>query len=253
MDIFQAIILGIVQGLAEWLPISSSGHLVLFQTAFKINEPVFFDVLLHVGTLLAVMLYFRKDLIKLTKLTLKGDFKDEGRVVPYAILALVATGVVAFFFRHTAEAMFSDAHSVGYAFLAMGCVLLATKFIGKGEKMSQNMGWKSPILIGLAQGVAVIPGISRSGSTMAAGMMSGLNKEQAARFSFLLSIPAIIAAAIAEYEPIAFTPEVVLGAVFAFVVGYATIGMLLKIVRKKKFYLFGFYCFAIGLIALTFL
>ncbi|MEM5804475.1 MAG: undecaprenyl-diphosphate phosphatase [Candidatus Aenigmatarchaeota archaeon] len=249
MDMLQAAALGALQGATEWLPVSSSGHLVLLQSAFGVSPPVFFDLLLHMGTLAAVALYFRKDIAALARLTARADFKGEGRMVPHILLALLVSGAAGFLLKGTAEAMFSNAHSVGYAFLATGMLLLGTRFIGRN---GQKTDLKPPILIGIAQGIAVIPGISRSGSTIAAGMMSGMEKKQAARFSFLLSIPAIIGATIMEWEPLALTPDAMAGAAFAFATGYLAIGTLLKIVKTGKFHWFSPYCFALGVLTLAF-
>ena len=162
MDVFQAIVLGIVQGVTEWLPISSSGHLVIMQSLFGLEPPVFFDLMLHVGTLFAVIVYFRKDLVEMLEPAVRGDFSKEGRLFLYIVAGTLASGVIAFFLRDHVKLMFSSTEVVGYALLATGGFLLATRFFsGKGK-----LKLKHSIIIGLAQGIAIVPGISRSGATI---------------------------------------------------------------------------------------
>jgi undecaprenyl-diphosphatase len=236
MDYLQAIILGVVQGITEWLPISSSGHLVVFQKLFGINPPVFFDILLHVGSLLAVLIYFRKDILAITR-----------KNFAYIIVATGVTGVIALIIKEPIKALFSNTSLVGVAFIATGLLLLATKFF-KGR---EDLQIKHPILLGIAQAAAILPGISRSGATISAGIISGADKEKIAKFSFLMSIPAIIGATIIEWEigAVDLLPTI-LGISAAFVSGYLSIDLLMKLIRKNGFWKFSIYLFLIGAITL---
>ena len=236
MDYLQAIILGVVQGITEWLPISSSGHLVVFQKIFGINPPVFFDILLHVGSLLAVLIYFRKDILAITRKNLA-----------YIIVATGVTGVIALIIKEPIKALFSNTSLVGVAFIATGLLLLATKFF-KGR---EDLQIKHPILLGIAQAAAILPGISRSGATISAGIISGADKEKIAKSSFLMSIPAIIGATIIEWEigAVDLLPTI-LGISAAFVSGYLSIDLLMKLIRKNGFWKFSIYLFLIGAITL---
>jgi len=236
MDYLQAIILGVVQGITEWLPISSSGHLVVFQKIFGINPPVFFDILLHVGSLLAVLIYFRKDILAITRKNLA-----------YIIVATGVTGAIALIIKEPIKALFSNTSLVGVAFIATGLLLLATKFF-KGR---EDLQIKHPILLGIAQAAAILPGISRSGATISAGIISGADKEKIAKFSFLMSIPAIIGATIIEWEigAVDLLPTI-LGISAAFVSGYLSIDLLMKLIRKNGFWKFSIYLFLIGAITL---
>jgi len=236
MDYLQAIVLGVVQGITEWLPISSSGHLVVFQKIFGINPPVFFDILLHVGSLLAVLIYFRKDILAITRKNLA-----------YIIVATGVTGAIALIIKEPIKALFSNTSLVGVAFIATGLLLLATKFF-KGR---EDLQIKHPILLGIAQAAAILPGISRSGATISAGIISGADKEKIAKFSFLMSIPAIIGATIIEWEigAVDLLPTI-LGISAAFVSGYLSIDLLMKLIRKNGFWKFSIYLFLIGAITL---
>ena len=236
MDYLQAIVLGVVQGITEWLPISSSGHLVVFQKLFGINPPVFFDILLHVGSLLAVLIYFRKDILAITR-----------KNFAYIIVATGVTGAIALIIKEPIKALFSNTSLVGVAFIATGLLLLATKFF-KGR---EDLQIKHPILLGIAQAAAILPGISRSGATISAGIISGADKEKIAKFSFLMSIPAIIGATIIEWEigAVDLLPTI-LGISAAFVSGYLSIDLLMKLIRKNGFWKFSIYLFLIGAITL---
>ncbi len=263
MNVEQAIILGALQGVTEWLPISSSGHLVLLQKVMLSQNSVLFDIMVHGGTLLAVLLFFWRDVLTVLK-NFFGTFPDllrrgpgaftssyERRLSWYLVLATVPIVVVGLLLQDYVNEIFNDARLVGICFLITGVWLLLTRFSGGRKKVNL----RSSLLIGLAQAAAILPGISRSGSTIATGMLSGVDKEEAAKFSFLLSIPAIAGALTLEIlryglSSAATTPNLV-GFLTSFIVGVLSIKFLLEVIRRGRFHLFSIYCFGIGLLALT--
>ncbi len=264
MDVLLAIFLGILQGITEWLPISSSGHLVLFQHIFGGSNSVIFDIMVHGGTLLAVILFFLKDFLMLLKnivmtfvdipkLKKRAFYKDEERKLTwYIVLATVPIIFVGVLLQDYVEEIFNTFLLVGVSFVITGLWLLFTMHIKGGEKLN----WKKAGIIGLAQSIAILPGISRSGSTIATGMLLHLDREKAARFSFLLSIPTIGGAFLYEIlrTPIkdVLTIPNIAGFLSAFIVGILAIKFLLYVIKKGKFYLFGFYCMALGIVVILY-
>jgi len=251
MDYLQAILLGIIQGITEWLPVSSSGHLALLQAFFGIEPPVIFDIMLHLGTLGAVIVFFRKDIFALFRGFLTfNNTNPEFRLSLLIILASIPTAIIGFSLKDFFASMFSNTPYVGIALMITGVII----FLTRNASGTKSIDWKSAIVMGIAQGLAIAPGISRSGSTISAGMLLGLDKEKAARFSFLMFIPAILGATLFEAKEISslgpdFGPAL-LGTITAAIVGYAAIGFLLKIINRNKFSYFSYYCFALGLLAI---
>ncbi len=258
MDIIQAIVLGIVQGITEWLPVSSSAHLVILQHLFGYGNSVAFDIMVHGGTLLAVVLYFWRDFVMLLrnlvftfvdifKIGRKAFYRDEDRMMTwYIVLATVPIVIVGLALQDYIEEIFNSLLLVGVALLITGFWLISTaRKSGKGDVTLKTAMW-----IGLAQSAAIIPGISRSGSTISTGMLLGVDKARAARFSFLLSIPAIGGAFALELLSIPahdmFSLPNIVGFIASFTVGLATIHFLLGVIRRGKFYLFALYCWALG-------
>ncbi|NYZ78359.1 undecaprenyl-diphosphate phosphatase [Candidatus Micrarchaeota archaeon] len=243
MDLIQALLLGALQGITEWLPVSSSGHLVLVQHFFGVSASVFFYVALHLGTLAAVALFFRRQIVDL--------FLRERKMLVLLVLASIPAALAGFLLRDFFASLFSSVLAVGIAFVFTGCLLYATK------RASGNNGLnaRNSLLIGLLQAVSIIPGVSRSGATISAGLLAGVEKKKATTFSFLLSIPVILGAAAFEaWKGLAFEPNltpVFVGVVAAFVVGFASIGWLLKLIEKKEFYVFAFYCWLVGAVAVV--
>jgi undecaprenyl-diphosphatase len=268
MEVIQAVILGIVQGLTEFLPVSSSGHLVLFQHLFGMKEPeLFFDICVHVGTLTAVILFFRKDLrdmavsaARLSVLFFKKEisyhdlWKDPNtKFVILIIIGSFPTGIIGLLFKDIAEKMFSSVFIVGCTLIITGTFLWLTRGINKKSSDIKDFSAAQALIIGIVQGIAITPGISRSGSTIAAGLFLGLNREIAARYSFLLSIPAIMGAAILGLKDAgihSLDTAILIGAVTAGIVGYLALTLLVYIVKKGQLYLFSPYCWLIGIIAL---
>ncbi|MDR1506781.1 MAG: undecaprenyl-diphosphate phosphatase [Treponema sp.] len=275
MNIGQAVILGIVQGLTEFLPVSSSGHLVLVQRIFQkvwggegIAEPgLFFDTLLHCGTLVAVFFVFRRDIWNI----LRRPFQ---RFTWLLILATAVTAVVAFGFMDTLEEAFASGRWLGQAFLVTGAALFLSEYLSRLPGDSRNdaeMGWFDAVFIGALQGIAaILPGVSRSGFTLSGALSRRLERNLAARFSFLLSIPAILgglAVQIKEMMEISgfqsINPEAssgltggvdiipaIAGTVTAALVGFASIVLLLKMIRERSLVGFGVYTAVLGLLVL---
>ena len=269
MDILQAIIIGLVQGLTEFLPVSSSAHLIFAQQALGVADVgLAFDVLLHVGTLVAVIVYFYTDIINMIKgflLSLvdlkEGKFISEVKKDPYkklawlTILATIPVGVVGVLFNDVVEEMFTGLTIPAFLLLVTGCLLYISQRMNSGRINVQNISQKEALIMGCGQAIAVLPGLSRSGTTIAAGLFAGLDKEFAAKFSFILSIPAILGAAIFQLKDLS-GGNVEIGACIAgFIVaaisGYLAISVLLKIVREKSLDIFAYYCWIVGIVVLV--
>ena len=209
MNLIQAILMGIVQGLSEFLPISSSAHLVFTSNFYKVfkgieivqhsNEEVFFDIMLHFGTLIAVLIFFRKDIAAIIKALWEGvktkDFSNrEAKLGLYIIIGTIITIILALPMQGFAEKLVFSPEIVGLLLVATGILLFGAEYFSNHHQKNNEMTLKNSILIGLAQGLAVLPGLSRSGWTIATGLFSGLDRVTAARYSFLLSIPIILGA-----------------------------------------------------------
>jgi undecaprenyl-diphosphatase len=251
-QLIETIILGIVQGLTEWLPISSTGHLKLFENLLNMKVPILFDVILHAGTLIVVLVFFRKEISKILLALAHLDFKTEhGRMVPLIIVGVVPTALIGLVFGWLIEDAFTTALRIGIAFLFCGVMLYSAKF---GKEKTDSINYSTAIMIGIAQGIAIIPGISRSGATIAVALLLGIKREEAFKFSFLISIPAILGAlgytVYAGFSKLTSTgldyAEILAGAIVAMVVGYFALKLLWKIISKGKFHLFAFYCWILG-------
>jgi len=257
MDYLSAIILGLVQGLTEFLPVSSSGHLVLSQHLLGFQGPnVAFDLLLHLATTLAVIIYFRAELANiLLSIFGKSPEKDGRRWLVMMVLASIPTAMIGFVFQEQVEALFGAPRTVA-------CMLWVTAgllYLSDRVKVRENAGGRikayQAVIVGITQGIAIIPGISRSGSTIAAGIFSGLNRGTAARFSFLISIPAILGASLLEAKDISginaadLLPYCV-GVAMAFISGYLSIDFLLRILVRRRLWSFSIYLFIIGLMGI---
>ena len=270
MEPLQAVILGIIQGLTEFLPVSSSGHLVIFQRLFGLTEPaLFFDASVHVGTLAAVIVVFQKEIRTLIissirfailfakkKYGLDSIYKDHD--VKFVLLIMVAsipTGIMGLLFHQKADQLFSSVAIVGGMLIATGFVLWSTRWVKLESKSMDNFSIKDALIIGVVQGIAIIPGISRSGSTIAAGLFLGLSRKTAARFSFLMSIPAILGAEVLSLLNLSVQPGftlkvTIIGTVVSCITGYCALKMLIYIVNKGRLYLFAPYCWVAGSLAL---
>lgn len=269
MDNLSSIILGVVQGLTEFLPISSSGHLVLFQNLLGFKEPeLILDISLHVGTLLAVLIYFRADLKEMIVNTVvfilelfrgqkkTNQVKDDHytAMTLWVIVGSVPTAFMGLCFKSFIEELFSSIFIVGCTLIVTGIFLAISRLAKEDGKSKRELGLLFALIIGVAQGLALVPGISRSGSTIVCGLMLGLKKETAARFSFLLSIPAIFGAMVLELGSAGLGDVPIMplfsGLIVAAVVGILALKILMGFVRKGKLFYFAPYCWAVGLVVL---
>jgi undecaprenyl-diphosphatase len=241
-----AIFLGVVQGLTEFLPVSSSGHLVLLQKIFGLTEPpIFFDTLVHLGTLGAVVVFFRRELGRVLRVERVLRNIAVG-TVPAVVVGLVVQ-------QFLLEKIFGSLLLVGLGFLVTGALLFWSKKLDQGIKGLKGLKDADALKIGLFQAAALLPGISRSGSTIVGGLSQKLDREEAFKFSFYLSIPAIIGANLLQLrnlQSFELLPQCLLGLLTAFVVGYFSLKILQKILRSQKLYYFSFYCFSIGVLTL---
>jgi len=257
MKLIEVILLALIQSITEWLPISSSGHLAVAQQLWGLNVPVFFDVILHVGTLVALLVFLRKDATNILKSIAKLDFStEEGKLVPLILVGIVPTAVIGFVFQKQFESFFSNLLAVGVAFIVTGCILYASKL---ARERNKSVNFFDALLTGTAQGIALIPGISRSGITISTGLLRKVKKEKALQYSFLLYIPAVLGATVGtgvtEWNSLATTDvdalSIVFGVVLTTIVGYVFLKLLFKVVVKGKFHVFAYYCWALGLIILV--
>lgn len=253
MNIFQAVFLGLIQGLTEFIPVSSSGHLVIAQSFLDIREEqILFNVILHIGTLIPIFIIFWsdiKDIILLKKEKRKETF--------YILLAIIPTGIIGILFEDFFENLFANAYLTAFMLIITGLILYITEKIENGKKEVEALKFWQPLLVGLAQGAAIIPGISRSGTTIAASLFQGLNRKAAARFSFLMSIPVIGGAGLLQalkvFESGEFNLEfsiVISGFLTAVVSGYFAIKILLKVLAENKLNYFSYYCWLVAAVVI---
>lgn len=272
MNIIESIVLGIIQGLTEFLPISSSGHLALAQKMFGMpNAGFFLEALLHIGTLVAVFIAFRKLIAGLFKALFtmmgkifRGKFSlKNAEPCERMLLMLIVSCLplfVALIFKDKAEMLKDSLWAVGAALIVNSVILFVCDRLPDRKKDASNMGIGNSLAVGFMQAVAIIPGISRSGSTITAGVASGLDREFAAQYTFILSIPTILAGAavsfkdaVAENAIIAQDiPAYIVGVVVSGVVGFFAIRLLQYILKSKKFIIFSVYSFVVGAAAIIF-
>ena len=267
MHTLQAIITGAIQGLSEFLPISSSAHIVfsneLYELITKTNvlqevsqEEIFFNIMVHLATLFAVVIYFFKDLKKIFKdylFSIKDkNFKDDNfKLVNYIMLTTVITGVIGLLIKDKVEQLISDPQTICFLLLITGLILLFSEKFYKGDK---KLSLKTAIFVAIAQGLAVFPGFSRSGLTISCAIFNGMNRVEAARFSFLMSIPVIFLASLIyplfelDFASIAtFNHKaIILGFLTSFVVGYLCIKYFMKLLGQLSLRIFGYYCLIAG-------
>jgi undecaprenyl-diphosphatase len=248
MGILESIVLGIVQGLTEFLPVSSSGHLVLLQKIFEklgspINTALFFDTMLHLGTLIAVVVVMWKEIIDL--------FRKPFHNLLYLVIATIPAVIFALLFKKFIDSTFGG-YYLGYAFLLTAVILTLSELIANSVTRKKELKSGAALTMGIMQCVGIFPGVSRSGSTIAGGLAYGVDREKAAKFSFLMSIPAIIGANILQgYEAIKSAVDiqwlpVIIGTVCAAVAGYAAVKFMLALIQRKKLYGFAIYVAVLG-------
>jgi undecaprenyl-diphosphatase len=251
MDLLQSITLGLIQGTTEWLPISSTGHLRLAEYFFGLTVPLLFDVMLHFGTLLVTLVFFRKDIINILKSLWHRDLhSDDGRLIIPIIVGSVPTAAIAFLWGDQLDAL-SSLNMLAAGFIASGVLLLASKFT---KERKDTIGIPAALLVGVMQGLAVIPSLSRSGLTIAVMLLLGIRRELAFKYSFLLSIPAVVGALgltlYQEHNALAVagigTVEVAASLLVTVAVSFLALKLLQKSLSANKFWLFSVYCFAAG-------
>jgi undecaprenyl-diphosphatase len=252
VSLIEAVVLGVVQGITEWLPVSSSGHLVIFQQLFNIKASIAFDVMLHLATLIVIFLVFWREIASVTRAFLRRDFSSpEGRMALFVIAGSIPTALIGFLFYGFFESLFTNLSAVGMALLVTGFILFASRF----SVTTKGLDYRRSVLVGISQGIALIPGISRSGITIGTGLLSGVKRDLAVRYSFLLFIPAVIGAALYQ-APGAVVNEALLplvaGMVTAVIVGFLSLKALIRLVLKKRFWMFSFYCWIAGILILIF-
>ena len=276
MNFIQAILMGLVQGLSEFLPISSSAHLVFTSNFYKVfkgieivqqsNEEVFFDIMVHLGTLVAVLIFFRKDVINILKAMFNAiktkDWSDkEAKLGLYIMLGTVVTVCLAFPIHEFAEKLVYTPSIVGILLFITGFVLLGSEYMSKHfVAKKENIDLKTSIFIGLAQGLAALPGFSRSGWTIATGLFFGLDRVNAARYSFLLSIPIILGASMVYplvkidiQEAMQYNwSAIIAGTIVSAITGYLCIKYFMKFISKFSLAIFGYYCIIAGILTAVF-
>lgn len=247
IKLYEAIVLSIIQGITEWFPISSSGHLAVAQKIFGFsNLP--FGVFLHLASIIAVIIIFRKDIKKLLNLSNLNNIK----YLLLLLLGIIPAGLVGFYFNGFIKDLFSSLSSIGIFFILSGILIYLTKLSVAKKEKSGKITILDSIFIGIFQAFAILPGVSRSGATISSGLLRGLNKETAIKFSFLMSIPLVLAASIIEIPKISLSEInyfiLIISFILTLLTSLFTIKILLKIIKSDNFYLFGFYNVILGLI-----
>jgi undecaprenyl-diphosphatase len=261
---WQAILLGILQGITEFLPISSSGHLVIVPYLLGWPDPgLALDAMLHVGTLIAIGAFFFRDLWDLASAAVESLMRrsladPEARVAWAVVIATVPGALLGFFLEDVFERLFGMPRAAAGFLLVTAALLLVAEYVGRRERPVTTVSWYDAILVGLAQALAIAPGISRSGSTIAAGMLLGFKREDAARFSFYLAVPIMIGSGAYQIYKLlsgatitAPASIVLLGVVSAAVSGYLAIAGLMALVRRQRLTGFAIYCTLLGILVLT--
>ena len=257
MSIFQSIFLGIVQGLTEFLPVSSSGHLALFQYLFGIKDPtIFFDTILHLGTLVAVVFYLRKEIIYILKTI---TTKETMRLILMLVLGTIPAVIAGLFLQNKMQEIFGSLFYIGIFFIVTSVILWLTYFFKNQRKSLDNISWFDALFIGIFQAVAILPGVSRSGSTISASVFRDVKREDGFRFSFLLSIPVIFGAFLLQFEKQHFhlfngdMAVILWGFLFSAIFGFLSLKIIEKVLVKGKLHYFAPYCFVLGLLIIIFI
>jgi undecaprenyl-diphosphatase len=266
VSILEAIVLGIVQGVTEFLPISSTGHLRIVPAFVGWDDPgAAFTAVTQLGTMAAVLLYFREDLARIARAWLRS-LRDrsvrrtlDARLGWYIVLGTIPIGIFGVLFKDQIETGVRDLYLIGVALIVLGLVLLAAEKVGRRERSIEQIRTKDGFVVGFAQALALIPGVSRSGATITAGLFLGLDRPSAARFSFLLSIPAVVLSGLLELGSILSGEEgqetgaaaLIVATVLAFVSGYASIAFLLRFLSNHSTVVFVVYRVALGALVLV--
>lgn len=270
LDILSAIILGAVQGLSEFLPISSSGHLALIPHLLGVETGLAFDTVLHIGTLIAIFTFFWKDIVNLIKGFILSiidlsegidKFKEGLNTIPekrfawLIIIGTIPTGIIGILFKDAVETVLRGTIFIGFFLIVTGIILYYSERHSSGNITAKDMSFKKAAIVGICQGLAVLPGISRSGSTIASGLCLGLEREYAARYSFLLSVPAVIAAGVLQIKDIANIDAsmtvLLAGFLSSVIFGYLAIKLLMKMIKGWSLDIFAYYCWIVGILTLV--
>lgn len=262
MGLIESLILGLVQGLTEFLPVSSSGHLVIAEGLFGIrSDDIIFEILVHFGTLLAVLIYFRKTIASIisaiVSALMRKSREENGaglRLAVFLIVGTIPAVIIGLAFKDLIVQAFDSPRWASAMLLVTALILFSTRWTFDKSKPNTALG---SLTIGFAQALAIMPGISRSGSTISMGMWLGMNKSEAAEFSFLLSVPAIAGAMVLElpsmlssFSSPKLLPVYLAGTAMSAIIGYISIAYLMKIIKKGKFFYFGLYCLLVGLLGI---
>lgn len=255
MTIAHAILLGLIQGLTEFLPVSSSGHLAIVQQYLPdFAQPgLLFDVLLHAATMAAVVLYFRNDLWALLRCCRPGGNAADQRLLLMLVLASVPTAIIGLAMKDSVEQLFENMPVVGAMLMVTGAILLIAGHAQKTGRSLEQLNRRDALLVGVAQGVAVLPGISRAGATIGCLLLCGIDAAAAARFSFFLALPAVGGAAVLQLKDLtqvtsADVPAYLAGSLVAFLSGMLAIRLLLGVLQRRRLGVFAFYCLVLGTI-----
>ncbi len=268
MSLLQAVILGIVQGLTEFIPVSSSGHLVLVPHLlgweFAESQAFIFDVLVQWGTLFAVFIYYRRDLSFIASAFFKALFSakpfatEDARMGWYLIIATIPAVIVGLLGKDLIEAAFASAGATGFFLLITAMLLVIAEIVGKRKRTMYQITWIDALWIGCSQVLALLPGVSRSGATIAGGMTRNLNRSAAARFSFLMSVPVMLGAGVLAFKDLfalqttdGFILPLAVGFLAALVSGYAAIRWLIAYLSRHSLYVFAAYCLVLGIVVIV--
>ncbi len=266
MNIIETLFLGLVQGLTEFLPVSSSGHLVLFQNILNIKEEmVFFDVMVHFGTLLALLIFFRRDIAGLLQAVAgrdvvsddswSGTATDGRKFALWIIIGTLPAGIAFLLFKDQFEAALGSASIAGVDLLITGVFLFLADRVKKTNRKAASLGLAGALIVGTAQAFAIMPGISRSGATICAALFLGVDRKEAARFSFILAVPVILAGSVFELTSmlsagIENAVPVLAGAIMAFVSGLIALKWLISVLTRGRLTWFAIYCWALGTVSI---
>ena len=257
MSIIEAIILGIVQGLTEFLPVSSSGHIELGKAILNVHpaDPLLFSVVVHAATALSTLVVFRKDVASITTGLIKSPGGESFKFTAFIVLSMIPAAFIGLFYNDLIEVLFEEnVLLVGSMLLLTGILLLVTDFTPSKDK---PLTWKNTLIIGIAQAIAILPGISRSGATISTAVLLGINRTEAARFSFLMVVPLILGKMAKDMMDAKLDVSsemmmpLILGFLAAFVVGLFACNWMVSLVKNSKLRYFAFYCFAVGLISIA--
>jgi undecaprenyl-diphosphatase len=257
-QLIQTIILAVIQGLTEWLPVSSTAHLIIAEQLMGTQVTPLFNVTLHVGTLVVIVFYFRRDLWEIIKCLFRLDFESEkGRLIPLIFVATIPTGVIGLLYVFLLEQEMQGFFSIGAALVVGGALVYMSR---RGSSRIREVNPGKAFIVGSVQGLAVFPGLSRSGATISTSLLLGVEREQAIRFSFLLSIPAILgnlAVEIYQQRGILFLQGVdpmtiILGLIMTMATGYLSIALVKRLVLSERFHYLAFYTVTLGIVLIVY-